>query len=56
MNKLGVTVDYVLQDYIRADNENYVDQLKKLTNGRSVKELQMAMDVLKIMFSHVDEL
>lgn len=55
-NHLGVTIDYLLQDSIEIDDDHFVDQIKQIVYQRSPKEKQMALDVLKIMFSHVDDL
>lgn len=53
--RLGVTVDYLLKESVNLDNDNYINQLKQLLHGRSTKEKQMALDVLKVMFSHIDD-
>ena len=45
-NRLGVTVDYLLHDSISPSDETIVDQ--------SDAEKQMAIDVLKTMFSYLD--
>lgn len=55
-NRLGVTIDYLLQEYVNLDNDNFINQIKQIVQGRSSKQKQMALDVLKVMFSHVDEL
>lgn len=55
-NKLGVSVDYLLKDYTKTNDDNFIDQFKQLINGRSLKEKQMAIDILKVTFSHIDEL
>lgn len=55
-NRLGVTIDYLLQEYVSLDNDNFINQIKQIVQGRNSKQKQMALDVLKVMFSHVDEL
>lgn len=52
--KLGVTVDYLLKDSVAIENDNFINQIKQLLSGRSSKQKQMALDVLKVMFSHMD--
>lgn len=47
-NKLGITVDYLLQDYIDISDENFINQLKQIVYGRDAKQKQMALDVLKV--------
>lgn len=56
VNRLGITIDYLLQDYIDVNDDNFINQLKQLIHGRDSKQKQMALDLLKVMFSHVDEL
>lgn len=56
-NKLGVTIDYLLQDSMgQVTNDQTVNQFSQIIHGRSPKQKQMALDVIKMMFSHVDEL
>lgn len=55
-NKLSITVDYLLQDYIDISDENFINQLKQIVYGRDAKQKQMVLDVLKVMFSHIDKL
>jgi transcriptional regulator with XRE-family HTH domain len=52
--RLSVTVDYLLKDSIDIDNDTYIDQIKQLLHGRNAKQKQMALDVLKVMFSNMD--
>ncbi len=54
-NSLGVTIDFLLQDSISAGDDLIVRQLSLLLNGRTEKQKQMALDVIKVMFSHLDE-
>lgn len=56
VKKLGVTIDYLLQDYTNINDDNFINQLKQIIHGRDSKQKQMALDVLKVMFSHIDEL
>ncbi|MFL0250131.1 helix-turn-helix domain-containing protein [Clostridium neuense] len=53
--RLGVTVDYLLKESIELENDNFIDQLKQLLDGRNTNQKQMALDILKVMFSHLDE-
>ncbi|MCH3965521.1 MAG: helix-turn-helix domain-containing protein [Clostridium sp.] len=52
--RLSVTIDYLLKDSIDMDNDTYIDQIKQLLHGRNAKQKQMALDVLKVMFSNMD--
>ncbi|KOA20326.1 HTH-type transcriptional regulator ImmR [Clostridium homopropionicum DSM 5847] len=56
VNKLGVTIDYLLQDYTNSNDDIFINQFKQLMYNRDSKQKQMALDVLKMMFSHVDKL
>lgn len=53
--RLGVTIDYLLKESVELENDNYLNQLKQLLDGRNTKEKQMALDILKVMFSHIDD-
>lgn len=53
--RLGVTVDYLLKESIELENDNFFNQLRQLLDGRELKQKQMALDVLKVMFSHIDD-
>lgn len=55
-NQLGVTVDYLLHDSIMVTDDHFVDQLRQIMMDRSPKEKQMALDVIKVMFAHLDDL
>lgn len=53
-NRLGVTIDYLLKESITIDDK-YVNQLMQLMDGKTDKQKQMALDVIKIMFSHLND-
>ncbi|QAA30358.1 helix-turn-helix domain-containing protein [Clostridium manihotivorum] len=55
-NRLGVTIDYLLQDYISVNDDNFIDQINQIINGRDSRQKRMALDLLKVMFSHIDDL
>lgn len=55
-NELGVTVDYLLHDSIEITDDQFVDQIRQIMMNRSAKEKQMALDMIKLMFTHLDEL
>lgn len=55
-NQLGVTVDYLLHDSITISDDQFMDQIRQIMLNRSSKEKQLALDILKLMFSHMDEL
>lgn len=53
-NRLGVTVDYLLSDSIDADKDTSLIQLSQLLNGRSLKEKELAISLIKTLFTHLD--
>ncbi|MDU1936423.1 MAG: helix-turn-helix transcriptional regulator [Clostridium sp.] len=54
-NTLGVTIDFLLQDSININEDTLLLQINQLISSRNTKEKEMALDVLKIMFSHIDK-
>jgi len=54
VNRLHVSVDYLLQDYIEETDENIVNQFKQLIDNQSAADKNMAIDILKTMFSHIN--
>ena len=54
-NRLGVTIDYLLQDYVEATDDNIMNQFRQITDSQSSNRKQMALDVLKTIFSHLDD-
>ena len=56
-NRLGVTIDYLLTDYI---NEHAADinlkRLSQLFDGKSEAEKEMAVNMIKMLFSYTDNL
>ncbi|QHT62970.1 helix-turn-helix transcriptional regulator [Paenibacillus lycopersici] len=55
-NKLGVTVDYLLHDSIQVEDEQFMNQIRQIMTDRTPKERQMALDILKMMFAHLDDI
>ena len=54
VNRLGVTIDYLLKDYVEATEDNVVNQFRQIIGSRSDGMKRMAIDVLKTMFAHLD--
>lgn len=54
--RLGVTVDYLLQESVKADDQQFMDQVRQLVSERSLQEKQMVLDVIKLMLVHVEEI
>ena len=51
-NRLGVSVDYLLQESVSPNNDNIVDQFRCLIQDKTSTEKQMAIDVVKTMYSY----
>jgi transcriptional regulator with XRE-family HTH domain len=54
VNRLHVSVDYLLQDYIEDTDENIVNQFKQIIDSQTLADKQMAIDILKTMFTHIN--
>ena len=55
VNRLGVSIDYLLKDSVGTGDENIISQFRQIIDSRSDNRKQMALDVLKAMFAHLDE-
>lgn len=53
-NRLGVTVDFLLEDYLSAADDASMDAMRQLFQGRTMAEKEMAVNVLKLIFSYTD--
>ncbi|MEF2244230.1 helix-turn-helix domain-containing protein [Paenibacillus sp. IITD108] len=53
-NKLGVTVDFLLSDSVDFKEDQFLGQLRQIMLNRSTNEKQMTLDIIKVMFSHLD--
>ena len=54
VNRLGVTIDYLLSDYVICNDNNIVEQFKQVIDNQSHERKQMAIDIIKTLFSHLD--
>jgi len=54
-NRIGVSVDYLLQDSVNATDENIVNQFRQIIDSQTEKRKRMAIDVLKTIFTHLDD-
>ena len=48
---LGVTVDYMLADTVSENDNNLILQFKQITHGHSMERKQMAIQILRTVFS-----
>ena len=52
VNRLGVTVDYMLSDYVAISDQNILDQFKQITDQQPLERKQLALNVLRTIFAH----
>ena len=54
VNRLGVTIDYLLADSVSDSDTNIMNQFKQITDGQPMERKQMAINVLRTIFSYFD--
>jgi len=54
VNRLGVTVDYMLADYVSDGDSNILEQFKQITDCQPLERKQMAINVLRTIFAHFE--
>jgi len=55
VNRLQVSIDYLLKDYVEITDENIISQFRQIIDSRTDKRKQLAIDVLKTIFTHLDD-
>lgn len=55
VNRLGVTVDYMLADAVSDSDPNILAQFKQITDNQPLERKQLAIKVLRTIFSHFEE-
>lgn len=55
VNRLGVTIDYMLSDSVSDTESNIVEQFKQITDGQPIERKQMALGVLRTIFSYFEQ-
>jgi len=55
VNRLGITIDYLLSDTVIPRNEALNSLWLQLMGGRSESEKLLAVNMIKLMFNHLDE-
>ena len=55
VNRLGVTVDYLLADSVADTDSNIMEQFKQIMDGQPLERKQMAINVLRTIFSFFTE-
>ena len=55
VNRLGVTVDYMLSDSVSDNDSNIMEQFKQIIDCQPLERKQMAINVLRTIFSYFDK-
>lgn len=55
VNRLGVTVDYMLADSVIDNDSNIVEQFKQIIDCQPLERKQMAINVLRTIFSYFEK-
>ncbi len=55
VNRLGVTVDYLLTDSVTDSDANIMEQFKQIIDNQPMDRKQMAISVLRTIFSYFDQ-
>ncbi len=54
VNRLGVTVDYLLVDSVSDSDSNIMEQFKQIIDNQPMERKQMAINVLRTIFAYFD--
>ena len=54
VNRLGVTVDYLLADSVSDSDDNIMEQFKQIMDQQPLERKQMAINVLRTIFSYFE--
>jgi transcriptional regulator with XRE-family HTH domain len=54
VKRLGVSIDYLLADYVSDSDSNIIEQFKQITDNQPLERKQLAIKVLRTIFSHFE--
>lgn len=54
VNRLGVTIDYMLSDSVADNDSNIMEQFKQIIDCQPLERKQMAINVLRTIFSYFE--
>ena len=54
VNRLDVTVDYLLADSVSDSDSNIMEQFKQIIDNQPMERKQMAINVLRTIFAYFD--
>ncbi len=52
VNRLGVTVDYMLTDSVSNSDANIMDQFRQIVDSQPMERKQLAINVLRTLFAY----
>ena len=55
VNRLGVTVDYMLTDSVTDSDSNIIEQFKQIIDGQSPERRQLAINMLRTLFTYFEK-
>lgn len=55
VNRLGVTVDYLLADSVTGDDETILDEFKQIVDNQPLERKLMALQVLRTIFAYFEK-
>jgi transcriptional regulator with XRE-family HTH domain len=56
VNRLGVTIDYIMADSVSDNEPNILEQFRQITDNQPLERKQLAIKVLRTIFTHFDNL
>ncbi|WP_304509778.1 helix-turn-helix domain-containing protein [Anaerotignum sp.] len=54
VNRLGVSLDYLLSDSVDSNEDSLYKVWCQLMNGKTDKEKSLAINILKLIFNHLE--
>jgi transcriptional regulator with XRE-family HTH domain len=54
-NRLSVTIDFLLSDYVPPQDESLYNSWCELMNGKTPAEKALAVNMIRLMFTYLDE-
>lgn len=55
VNRLGVTVDYLLADSVSDNDSNIMEQFKQIIDCQPLERKQLAINILRTLFSYFEK-
>ena len=54
VTRLGVTIDFLLSDYVPDNDPNIMEQFKQIIDDQPLERKQLAINILRTTFSHLE--